>query len=200
MATRGTVSDTITIYIVFAQLFASSDAWTNCHHYWATTRNGLELLQNPYLEWLQGEIDNCGSLTLFPKLYFCYDFETHLMTVLTSDVNLAHRSMIKICGDQGEGGVHARADPFSFVGLWYEAILESYRRTVEKWEKDSHEWVSALRCAGLSAAYYWLLRVPPELLRMTLIMKSVLNVLKTTVESCLLPCKLFEFCKRQLHD
>jgi len=87
-----------------------------------------------------------------------------MMTVLTSDLNLAHRSMIKICGDQGEGGVRARADPFSFVGLWYEAIFESYRQTVEKWELDSHEWVSAFRRAGLSVAYDWLLRLPPELL------------------------------------
>lgn len=121
------------------------------------------------------------------------------MTVLTSDLNLAHWSMIKACGDQGERGVRARGDPFSFVGLWYEAIFESCNQTVVKWANDSREWVSALRRVGLSADN-WRLRLPPELLRMMLIMNSVLGALRVTAEPCLLPCSLCESCKRQLHD
>jgi hypothetical protein len=163
--------------------FSSSlDAWANSRQYWIITDNALELIQGPYREWLQGRGDTVGCLTMFPQLYFCYDFKTHLVTVLTSDLNLPHRSMIKICGDQGEGGVRARADPFSFVVLWYEAIFESYRRAAEQWQIDSYDWVSALRRVGLSAAYDWPFRIAPGPLRTTLIMKSALRALKATVE------------------
>jgi len=135
---------------------------------------------------------------MFPKFYFCYDLKTHLTTVLTSDLNLAHQNMIKLCSDQGTRGVHARSDPFSFVGLWYDAIFESYRQTVEEWVRDCTRLVSALQHAGLTAIYDWLLRMLPELLRTTPIMKSVLLVLRTTVESCLLPCTQCESCKRDV--
>jgi len=62
--------------------------------YWMPSEDGLLLLSEPYLSHMKGAI---GDTFRFcnPKLYFSYNSKTQQTTIVTTDLNQLHLTMIQ---------------------------------------------------------------------------------------------------------
>ena len=100
---------------------------------WKTSRDALQLLSGPYLDYLQGELKTV-SATLYPKLYFSYNAMTQQTTIITTDLNRSHLWMI-----QHLKGLSGSIRPSEIGRLLIQCFVvtqECFRTIAEQWDEE----------------------------------------------------------------
>ena len=100
---------------------------------WKTSRDALQLLSGPYLDYLQGELKTV-SATLYPKLYFSYNAKTQQTTIITTDLNRSHLWMIQHLEELS--GMSVRPEEIGRLLIQYFVVIqECFTATAALWDE-----------------------------------------------------------------
>jgi hypothetical protein len=102
---------------------------------WILSNDGLELLSEPYLSFLTDHIRQATvqNGTVYPRLYFSYDARTNQTTIVTTDLNQLHLSMIhhikRLLGTPVEST--------QLLIKCFIVVQECFGATALSWDKDA---------------------------------------------------------------
>jgi hypothetical protein len=105
----------------------------NLRFQWLGSEDGLCLLSEPYLSTFENDILDFNSIRRYPKLYFSYNASTQQTTIMTTDMNQLHLSMIHHLKQLA--GMSIRLEEIAQLLIQcFVVIQEGYAATVSHWE------------------------------------------------------------------
>ena len=100
---------------------------------WKITEDAFRLLSDPYLGVLQSG-RGFKSITIFPKLYFSYNYDTQQTTIMTTELNRSHLWMIEHLE-----GLSGTSIPPEEIGRLFTqcfvVVQECFRVAAEWWDE-----------------------------------------------------------------
>ena len=82
------------------------DGWMALRFHWRTSEDGLCLLSEPYLSHFKNAVMPVAMSCFFLRLYFSYNAATRQTTIMTTDLNQLHLSMIQRLKGSSEMTTH----------------------------------------------------------------------------------------------
>jgi hypothetical protein len=100
---------------------------------WMPFEDGLHLLSEPYLSYFETEFLPLDSFTVYPKLYFSYNSRTQQTTIITTDLNQFHLSMIQHLKQMS--GLSIRPEEIAHLAIQcFVMIQEGYTAAALEWD------------------------------------------------------------------